>query len=374
MRALKKLREDRYQTAKEMRRDLRGVFGYRPNSVPDESGARLPAAAPLASDASSAATVVFSPDVQRVPDGGATLHAPTASAKNDADFAPKQTSDGTELTLPVTSTHRYVGVIVAVAAAALLVGAGSMVVIAKRGAARDVGDAGSASATGAADDAATAAETATAATATAGAGAGAGALPARAGSTERAASAPPLPVVAENAPVAAKHAASPAATARADARAGAGADAGLKPSAVAAASGSAKASPPATSVASAAPAGAVVADPSYSPAAAYVGLGNLENQRVRADVLQSKMSALLPKLSACYRSALMMVGAPVGGSAEIHMSIDDKGNLTAFVSAMKLPQFARCAQAELAGQKVPLSALESGSMGATATQWLTLHP
>jgi serine/threonine-protein kinase len=349
MRALKKLREERYQTAKEMRRDLRGVFGYRPNTVTDESGAHLPAAAPLASDASSAATIVYSPDVQRSTEGGPTLHAPMASVKNDADFAAKHTSDGTELTVPVTSTHRYVGVFVAVAAAALLVGAASMIVIAKRGGAREEGDAGSVAAKVAGDDAAAA---------TVAAGAGAGALPASVSSTEHGASAPPLAVVAANAPVTVKH----------------GAGAGAKASASASASASAKASAPAASVASVATGGVVAADPNYNPAAAYVVLGNLENQRVRADVLQAKMSALLPKLSGCYRSALMMVGAPVGGSAEIHMSIDDKGNITAFVSTMKLPQFARCAQAELAGQKVPVSALESGSMGATATQWLTLHP
>jgi hypothetical protein len=100
----------------------------------------------------------------------------------------------------------------------------------------------------------------------------------------------------------------------------------------------------------------------------------LQRERVREDVVQGKMSALLPKLSGCYRSALRMAGAPVPGSAEIHMSIDDKGNVTTFVNAPKHPQFARCAQEELAGVKIPMTALEPGSSGATVTQWLTLHP
>ena len=85
------------------------------------------------------------------------------------------------------------------------------------------------------------------------------------------------------------------------------------------------------------------------------------------------MSAALPKLTECYRSARQMKGAPVAGSAEIHMSIDDKGNVT--VNAPKHPAFARCAQGALGGQKVPLTALAGAStMGGPATQWLTLHP
>jgi hypothetical protein len=71
----------------------------------------------------------------------------------------------------------------------------------------------------------------------------------------------------------------------------------------------------------------------------------------------------------------MMAGAPVGGSAEIHMSIDERGGITAIVNAPKLPQFARCAQQTFAGQRVSPTALDVPvSAGATASQWLTLHP
>jgi hypothetical protein len=116
-------------------------------------------------------------------------------------------------------------------------------------------------------------------------------------------------------------------------------------------------------------------DPAYNPAGAYVVLGAMQRERVSESVMHGKMTAILPKLSGCYQSALMMAGAPVPGSAEIHMSIDDKGNVTAIVNAPKHPQFARCAQDLLANQKVPVSALEGGNTtGATVTQWLTLHP
>ena len=41
--------------------------------------------------------------------------------------------------------------------------------------------------------------------------------------------------------------------------------------------------------------------------------GCCQRERVREDVMQAKMSAALPKLSECYRSALRMAGAPVPG-------------------------------------------------------------
>ena len=121
LRALKKSRDERYQSAKEMRRDLRGVFGYRPMSIPDESGAHLPAVAPrpagLDLDVSSAPTVVQTAE----------------AAAMSADFAPKETSDGTELTVPLVGGHRHLGAILAVAILALLVGAGAVLYMAKRG-------------------------------------------------------------------------------------------------------------------------------------------------------------------------------------------------------------------------------------------------
>jgi hypothetical protein len=127
-------------------------------------------------------------------------------------------------------------------------------------------------------------------------------------------------------------------------------------------------------VAAATAAPVAAAQPDYNPASAYVALGTLSPSGIREDALRRKMGELLPKLSGCYRDALTMAASPIGGSAEIHMSIDDKGVITPIVSAPKLPQFARCAQGVLSGQRVAPSALEVGSSGATASQWLTLHP
>jgi serine/threonine-protein kinase len=368
LRALKKPREERYQSAKAMRRDLRGVFGYRPQSMTEES-ANLPAVAPSASDMSSAPTVVHS-DVPASESSGAGLSSAdrsepraASSAKHVAgdpdgpDFGPKQTSDGTELTVPVTMSPRYLGAVVGVAALALLVGGGAVAFFGRTSGTSSGSPFASASASSAAS-----------LDPSAGFAAG-GAVP-LVGSAPSVALGAPSAAARRGAAGAKPTTTAPVASAR-----------GASP--VAPSGGAALgASPPITpGVAAAASAGAgagaasSAAAPPYDPAGAYVAFGAITPDRVREDVIRRKMSELAPRLSGCYRDALMMAGAPVPGSAEIHMSIDSAGNMTSIVSAPKHPSFARCAQQVLAGQKVPVSALESGGEGgANATQWLTLRP
>lgn len=97
--------------------------------------------------------------------------------------------------------------------------------------------------------------------------------------------------------------------------------------------------------------------------------------RVQNDVIARKMSELVPRLSQCYRDELMVLGKPLGGSAEIHLSIDDKGNVTPFVNSAQHPGFSRCATSVFVGQRVAVSALVGdGNQGATVAQWLTLQP
>jgi serine/threonine protein kinase len=394
LRALKKSRDDRYQSAKDMRRDLRGVFGYRPASQTDESGAHLPAVAPAPAtaagggiDASAAATIIYSDEHAATEPGEMRLSpfasdSPMKSARSGGggvDFSSKGTSDGTELTLPIPVAHRYLGAIVAIAGVALLLGAGAVLLASRRGDARDTtktassagasGAGASGAPLGAAGEGSTAAaETAPGASSAAAAtGAGtAAASPTTGGTTGGTAggAATALAVTGAGRPGA------PAATvASKQAVAGVASPARVGAS-VPAASGATTSAPlPGTAVTTPA------VDPAYNPAGAYVVLGAMQRERVSESVMHGKMTAILPKLSGCYQSALMMAGAPVPGSAEIHMSIDDKGNVTSIVNAPKHPQFARCAQDLLANQKVPVSALEGGNTtGATVTQWLTLHP
>ena len=340
MRALEKSRDDRYQTAKDMRRDLRGVLGYRPHVAgADESGARLPAVAPNGPDASSAITLVQAADAEAVTevDRSNRRTEDAVLGVGRGDFTPKETSDGTELTLPIAATHRHLGAIAAVVA--LLLGAGGVVLFAKGRGASSTDTPPLASVGAAASQAPSAMALPPAAIAS-------DPEVAPVSSVKRVATAPVKPGV-----IVASGAASGAKVA------------------VAATTSAPMAAPTHTSTSS-----STSGEPAYNAASAYVALGMLQRERVREDVVQGKMSAVLPKLSGCYRSALRMAGAAVPGSAEIHMSIDDKGNVTTFVNAPKHPQFARCAQEELAGMKIPMTALEPGSSGATVTQWLTLHP
>ena len=340
MRALKKSREERYQTAKEMRRDLRTLFGSSASAV-GESGAHVPAVAPLEMDGASAVTVVYTDSATSPTQVAGSLPASSSGAASGKDFAPKQTqtSDGTEVTVPLRSGHRYLGAILAVGAVSILLGAVAVFALRTPDSHASTPPIASVSA-----------------------------------SESAAADAPPAPAAEEpsTTPLALASGSPSASAHRATPKTG--------PPVVSAKAVSAKA-PPATgttagALTAPAPAATVTTAPNdFNPASAYVALGTLSRERVREDVVRKKMGDLLPRLSGCYRDALMMVGAPIGGSAEIHMSIDEKGGITAIVNAPKLPQFARCAQGILAGQKLPVTALEVPvSAGATASQWLALHP
>jgi serine/threonine-protein kinase len=122
--------------------------------------------------------------------------------------------------------------------------------------------------------------------------------------------------------------------------------------------------PPPTSTASAAP--------DYKPANAVVSRESLSAERVRREVLDRKLAEVAPQLNDCYRDALFMVGSPVGGRADIHMSIDPSGHVVAVVSAPQLPSFQRCAGRLLSSIALPADAVESG--GGTAAQALKLMP
>ncbi len=347
LRALEKSRDDRYQTARDMRRDLRGVFGERQKSLTDESGAHLLAAPPGLDglDVSSARTLVQgeTSTLRLNADGTPASLPPPPPPRADVDFTSKHTSDGTEVTVPMSAGSRYLGLVAAVAAVALLVGGLGVLAIARSG---SVDAAHAATLPSASPEGSVVLGSLPPGTAepsplveplALAIASGSASASARRGSPAPKAGPPPAPIVAARA----------AAT-----------SAAVAPSAVAAAT-----TPPAPA-----------APPDYNPASAYVALGTLSPSGVREDAMRRKMGELLPKLSGCYRDALTMAASPIGGSAEIHMSIDDKGVIIPIVTAPKLPQFARCAQGVLSGQRIAANAVEGGSSGATASQWLTLHP
>jgi len=110
----------------------------------------------------------------------------------------------------------------------------------------------------------------------------------------------------------------------------------------------------------------------YKPTNALVARQPLIAERVQRAVLDRKLADLAPRLNECYRDALFMVGSPIGGRADIHMSIDATGRIVSVVSAPQLPPFQRCASRLLSTLSVPPDAVEAG--GGTAEQGLVLTP
>jgi eukaryotic-like serine/threonine-protein kinase len=112
--------------------------------------------------------------------------------------------------------------------------------------------------------------------------------------------------------------------------------------------------------------------PDYRPANALVTREPLIADRVQRDVLERKLAELAPRLNDCYRDALYMAGSPVGGHADIHMSIDPSGHIVSVVTAPQLPSFQRCVGRLVSSITIPAQAVEAG--GGTAEQGLKLVP
>ena len=102
-------------------------------------------------------------------------------------------------------------------------------------------------------------------------------------------------------------------------------------------------------------------------------LGALSTERVRDEAVRKKMSTLQPQLTQCYQETLRAIGAPKGGSVQIQMSIDERGNVMPVIISREFPGFVSCAQRTLGGLHIDPAALDTGG-GGNATQWLTLKP
>ncbi|MEZ4264689.1 MAG: protein kinase [Polyangiaceae bacterium] len=357
LRALRKKREERYQTAREMRADLKKALGSDPR-VRFDSVPELP---------SSPGSVVVRPTGTLVTGDRATMPVDSrpqdmGSGHHRPDFSPKQTSDGTELSVAAPSRSKMtVGVVIAFVA--LAVGAGSVVLYTKRLAQTDTGPSASASAP---------------VSATTKRGHGKAPQPTAvkhttspsASATEPApdatssSSAGPVAVTAPPPATTGGHVTRPA-TSTAPIAA---------PSAGVAATTSASAS--AAPVASVAPTATATAPagPPYDPTRAYVELGMLNATGVQVAAVRGRMRQLQPTLSACYRQGLAQARAPIGGTPTIHLSIDASGRLQPTITGADraLASAVHCMQRAVAGQSVGAAAVQGA--GATAEQWLTLHP
>ena len=131
--------------------------------------------------------------------------------------------------------------------------------------------------------------------------------------------------------------------------------------------------PAPTPVASAPPpaAPAVAEGPPVDPDKAWVEVGLVTPSNVKGDAvrLAVRQAALTP----CYRNALRARAARVTGTATLNLSIDESGKINGAVltSAEWLPEMIRCVQGTTMGIQLRPGAVEPG--GGTAEVWLSFR-
>jgi eukaryotic-like serine/threonine-protein kinase len=347
LRALRKAREARYQSAREMRAELRAVAEYRDpvSSVPGIAGVAAVSGAPAASSATSA------PDVQLGAAEPAIGHAATVRisagdtlARTSDDGLPKPTLTGTSAPI-----GRKQGRLTQVAAAAALTGVvAAVAVIAFMARGNRAGAPGS--------------------VATLDPAAGS-AAPTVLEPSEVDDEVPPLESASAGGLV--RHPPG----ARGSHAAGAGSSrppaskdapssvAAVVTAATAASSPLAVVAPPAATDTTAAP----QADPTWDLARAYVEIGLVNAQGVREPAVRAALHGV--GFSSCYKAALKTRGARATGVATLNLSIDENGlGRSAIVTgASFLPGLPGCLQGAASGVRVPKSQVDSGGGTAEVT-------
>jgi hypothetical protein len=130
---------------------------------------------------------------------------------------------------------------------------------------------------------------------------------------------------------------------------------------------------PAPSVAAAAPLPASpgpadpAPDPDFDPEKAYVEIGLINAQGVRERAVRGALRGI--GLAVCYRRALHAKGARVVGTATLDLSIDDSGaTRSAIVSGAEfLPGLTRCVQGAASSTSVARTQVDSGGGTAEVT-------
>jgi serine/threonine-protein kinase len=105
-------------------------------------------------------------------------------------------------------------------------------------------------------------------------------------------------------------------------------------------------------------------DPSFDPSRAFVEVGLINAQGVREGAIRGALHNV--PLAGCYRSALKTRGARVAGVATLNLSIDENGAARSAIitGAGFLPGLARCIQGAASGAGVSKSQVDPG--GGTA--------
>jgi serine/threonine protein kinase len=145
------------------------------------------------------------------------------------------------------------------------------------------------------------------------------------------------------------------------------------PSAVSVASGtpqplpSALPAPPSAAPPPALPAPAAVADPDFDPDKAFVEVGLINAQGVRERAVRASLRGI--GFAMCYRKALRAQGSRAVGTATLDLSIDDGGMARSAIvgGADFLPGLTRCLQGAASSVSVPKSMVDSGGGTAEVT-------
>jgi hypothetical protein len=108
-------------------------------------------------------------------------------------------------------------------------------------------------------------------------------------------------------------------------------------------------------------------DPSFDPSSGYVEVGLINAQGVRERAIRAALHGV--PLAACYRAALRARGARVTGVAQLALSVDESGVARSAIAtgADFLPGLARCIQGAAARLSVPASRVDSGGGTADVT-------
>jgi len=326
LRAMRKPREERYQSAREMRSDLRAAMEGRAmqHSSPELQSARILSGTPAAATAATAATVEMElPSGPRVPE----------------ESGSKPTFAGTTAAVPGVPGRRRMALVGVVAA--LGVGLGFLAVMALRPHATPTPVVVAPAAPG---------ETSIEpeplpgdvppleGTAVQPGAVGHGPLPPHAGRVPSAKGVSPAPPptqsVAPLPPAPPSTAPQPAAPPAAPA-------------------------PPPPPVAA--------ADPDFDPERAYVEVGLINAQGVRERAVRAALRGI--GFAVCYRKALHAHGSRAVGTATLDLSIDDGGSARSAIvgGAEFLPGLTRCLQGAASGVSVPKSQVDSGGGTAEVT-------
>jgi serine/threonine-protein kinase len=344
-RALLKGRDDRYQSAREMRSDLRAAL--------EAIGGRMTPPAPSSPDITfdkpSVRVFTASPGVGNA--ATVEMPSPARSGSVPDPVMPKPTLTGTSAAIPGAPGRRRAGLLAVLALVSVAIGFAAVEIVGSRRPAAVASGVGASPAVPAETtlepelqagdvpplDTATgrAGPSTRGATSTAGASAP---HPSHSGGARPAPSAAPSVAVAAvvSAPLPVPSAAPPLPA------------------------------PPAPSTAPE-PAPTAAADPDFDPEKAYVEIGLINAQGVRERAVRGALRGI--GLVACYRRALHTKGARAVGTATLDLSIDESGSTrSAIVSGADfLPGLTRCVQGAASSASVARSQVDSGGGTAEVT-------